>query len=102
MSKKDKAFRKDFGYACRYTHTVMDGPVFRWGNDFEVSASRNGVMVNGHSFCMKAAGVQNLENLLWLAESVHRQLTDHEFRKPLLFGENDWVELEDTRSEAVA
>lgn len=41
------------GYACRYTPTVMDGPVFRWSpagdtrGRFEVSASRNGVMTHG-------------------------------------------------------
>lgn len=39
------------GYACRYTPTIMDGPVFRWahGKDSQavVSASRNGVMTHG-------------------------------------------------------
>lgn len=39
------------GYVCRYTPTVMDGPVFRWahGKDSQavVSASRNGVMTHG-------------------------------------------------------
>jgi hypothetical protein len=64
------------GYECRYTPTVMDGPVFRWSRDhrrvsFEVSASRTGVMVHGPSPVLNSEGIARLVQLLSLAEDVY-------------------------------
>ena len=66
-----------FGLECRWYPTVMDGPVFRWtypkkAGGFQVSASRNGVMVCGHSATY--ADVGELCELLRLAQGVHQQL----------------------------
>lgn len=67
------------GYACRYTPTVCDGPVFRWSpvNDrlgFEVSASRNGVMFHGASPCFGLEGLGRLAGVVKLAARVHTRL----------------------------
>lgn len=61
------------GYTCRYYPTVGDGPVFRWTRgtvDFEVSASRNGVMVSGRSPLLSSKSVDDLCQVLDLAQIV--------------------------------
>jgi hypothetical protein len=82
-----KPFREDYGYPCRYTPTVCDGPVFRWGRDFEISASRNGVMVHGASWCMKNIVVDRLRCILAVALGVHEQLAENDRREVILFGQ---------------
>lgn len=44
---------RNYGCECRYTPTVMDGPVFRWSHHgWEMaSASRNGVMCHTRDAC---------------------------------------------------
>jgi hypothetical protein len=63
------------GYACRYTPTICDGPVFRWSQGrFEVSASRNGVMVHGGGFLLVGPYLDSFRRVLSLAERVHARL----------------------------
>lgn len=80
------------GYACRYTPTICDGPVFRWGmGRFEVSASRNGVMVHGGGFLMTAVYLDSFRRLLNVAERVHNILArddrETEFCKRVIRGD---------------
>jgi len=67
------------GYDCRYTPTIMSGPVYRWApaghrTGFEVSASRDGVMLHGGSPCLGGDGLAALRAVLLLAERVHERL----------------------------
>ena len=64
------------GYACRYTPTIMSGPVFRWrcAFGFEVSASRDGVMFHGVSPCFGPSSLSDFRAVLTLAERVHCRL----------------------------
>lgn len=75
MLSEKKVLRTDCGHQLRLYHTIQSGPVFRWEGPyrFEVSASREGVMVQGHSACMES--VEPLVQLLKLAESAHQQLS---------------------------
>lgn len=70
----DKILRTDFGYELRYTHTIMSGPVLRWGDKFEVSASREGVMIQGYSDTLEVGDLPNLLKLIALAGHVHIEL----------------------------
>lgn len=59
---------KHFGCECKYYPTVMDGPVVRWNwGDLEVSASRNGVMLQGNSPAMARDTLGTFKQLLQLA-----------------------------------
>lgn len=72
-----KPIATHYGYPCRYTPTIMDGPVIRWGRGypgFEVSASRNGVMTHGSSPTLTGGDIARLTKLLTFAERVHRDL----------------------------
>lgn len=66
------------GWECRYTPTIMSGPVFRWSRgsatrgDLEVSAGREGVCVSGYGDPMKTAGP--FIAVVQLAERVHVHL----------------------------
>lgn len=65
------------GYQCRYTPTVMSGPVFRWarpGDDFEVSASRDGVLLSGHGRILDETGIATLAYLLGVAQHAYHLL----------------------------
>lgn len=64
------------GYACRYTPTIMSGPVYRWRcpTGFEVSASRDGVMFHGPTPLFGPKGLAQLRAVLTLAERVHERL----------------------------
>ena len=70
-----KIVRHDYGWKCRYTPTIMDGPVFRWSEPspypghLEISASRNGVMLDGPSSCYQ--DLKNLYGVLNIAMQVH-------------------------------
>lgn len=73
MVFRDNEWGADYGYPCRYTPTICDGPVLRWQKgerDLQVSASRNGVMVGGHSDLMQSRAVDQLADLLTLASWV--------------------------------
>lgn len=66
------------GWVCHYTPTIMSGPVFRWSpksdtaRRFEVSASREGVMVQGGSPVMSGPTVFDFVQVLDLAgQTVH-------------------------------
>jgi len=83
----DKQFREDFGYPCWYTPTICDGPVFRWGERCEVSASRNGVMIHGGTHVMQEHSVDRFVLLVRLAESIHRQLKKNDRPDGLWFGD---------------
>jgi len=63
-----------YGYPCRYTPTIMSGPVFRWGGDFEVSASRDGVMVQGPCPALHGHALRSFLALLALAGEAHELL----------------------------
>lgn len=84
--------RTDHGAVCRYTPTICDGPVFRWQwcRGFEVSASRNGVVLSGDSPQMGESETDRLGNLIDVAASVHRQLDRSRHRDPdgLWFGDS--------------
>lgn len=72
----DEIIAANYGVTCRYTPTIMDGPVFRWGNERGrdlVSASREGVMVNtgGRAW---GASLPRLVFIIQLAEQVYRLL----------------------------
>ena len=75
-----------YGYACRYTPTIMSGAVLRFNlpHDrrplpFEVSASRDGVMVSGASPLMhERSHVLRLAGVLALAHLVHEHLRAHD------------------------
>lgn len=75
----------------------MDGPVFRWGSDyFEVSASRNGVVIAGHSPQMKHQQTNNFISVIQLASSVHCQLLANNYPDQLYFvnesiNRNVWI-----------
>lgn len=85
-------FRRDCGYPCEYTPTIQDGPVFRWGDEaFEVSASRNGVMISGHSPPLDQFAMRRFSGLLAVAEAVHLQLRRGDRPEYLFFG-SDRVE----------
>lgn len=67
------------GYTCRYTPTIMSGPVYRWAPAghrflFELSASRDGVMLHGGSPCLSGDGLAALRAVLLLAGRVHERL----------------------------
>lgn len=68
-----------FAWPCRYTPTICDGPVIRWGDGdsadryrFEVSASRNGVMIHGSSGVFQVNGdtLDQFVSLLKLAKET--------------------------------
>lgn len=61
----------NYGYTCRYTPTIMDGPVYRWGR--LMSASRNGVMVH-ESGVMDGTKINQFCRLLAIATVVHEML----------------------------
>lgn len=87
-----EAFATTHGYACRYTPTICDGPVFRWAmGRFEVSASRNGVMIHGGGFLLSKAYLPGFRAVLDLAERVYGILASNdretEFCKRVIRGD---------------
>lgn len=88
----DEPFATTHGYACRYTPTICDGPVFRWAmGRFEVSASREGVMVHGGGHLLTGAYLPGFLAVLALAERVYGVLArndrETEFCKRVISGE---------------
>lgn len=67
------------GYECRYTPTIMSGPVFRWhiaGSRglFEVSASRDGVMFYSSSPVFASGELFKLLAVVELARQTSERL----------------------------
>lgn len=69
--------RPGYYFECRYTPTIMSGPVFRWsppGSRFEVSASRDGVMVQGPCPCLTGDPLHRFLEITDFATTVHEWL----------------------------
>jgi hypothetical protein len=60
------------GYPCRYTPTIMDGPVFCWGSF--ISASRNGVMIHATGIALRGGELAKVLAVIDLASQVSEQL----------------------------
>jgi len=96
MFDKPEVLGRHYGYECRLYPTIMDGRVFRWGapgpdNPDEVSASRNGVIIDlgGRWPLRESRGVRKLIDF---AFDIHKLLatgrdSDEEAAKTLCRGD---------------
>jgi hypothetical protein len=81
--------RIDFGFVCRYTPTIQDGPVFRWNrptDDCEISASRKGVAVSGDFGTMNRDRLDKVVMTMHLAAQVYGQLAKDDRPETIAFG----------------
>lgn len=71
---------------CHVTPTIMDGIVVRWNpapdGDAEISASRNGVLVNGFPLILTQHALDEFNRTVSLAWEMYRSLAKAAERGP--------------------
>lgn len=77
MSFSETLTANYLGYEIHENHTIMSGYVVRWQlplSGFEVSASRDGVMLQGHSPILNDGGLKALKTIIDEATDVAHYL----------------------------